>query len=744
MSKMFAVCVARVRRAVAAGSKPNWYSRIAQAVAAILVFGAFICTQPAAAQFIQQGSKLVPTDAVEPSAVGASVALSADGNTAIVGAPSDAEGGGNAWIFVRSNGSWTQQGESLLGGNNTGGQAWGNSVALSADGNTAIVGGPQADKFINGLPGAGMGVVYTRSNGTWGNGVFFYTIEQNPNTDMLAAAVALSADGKTAVMGAPGGNSGAGKVYVFIIGGNGNWTGSAILAGAGAQALGSSVALSTDGNTLLAGGPGDDSGAGAAWVFTQSNGIWGQTGTKLIANPVTTGQGAGTSVALSADGKTAIVGGPGGSTGAAFIFVLSNGAWTQQGSGLVGSGVTGAVSQGMSVSLSGDGNTAILGGMTPNTEDCNIGAGTGYGVSWVFKRNGTTWSQQGSVLVGNGGVNGNCVTPGVAVALSSDASTAILGERGDNSNHGAAWPFARHIGTHDFNGDGMSDVVWRSTGASPTTVAMWLMNGGAIQNSGTVGAVSTSYSIVGQRDFNGDGNADLLWRDGSGNLYMWLMNGATMSSSASLGNVSPTTWTVMGTADMNGDTKGDILWQDTAGDLAIWFMNGSTASSSASLGTVAPSSGWSIVGTTTASILWKNTLASPYIYALWQVNGSTVTSSTLGSVPSNWVVQGVGDFNGDGVPDVLWRDSTSGTVAIWFLNSSGQVGSSGTVGAVSTGTTWAINQTGDYDGNGMSDILWIDGSGNVAIWFMNGATIASTAALGNVGTSWQVQAQNAE
>ena len=97
--------------------------------------------------------------------------------------------------------------------------------------------------------------------------------------------------------------------------------------------------------------------------------------------------------------------------------------------------------------------------------------------------------------------------------------------------------------THDFNGDGKSDIVWRNTGG---TVAMWLMNGGAISQ---VRAASPpyrpTYSIVGQRDFNGDGDADLLWRDTSGNLAMWFMNGLTMSSSAALGNV-PTNWTVDG------------------------------------------------------------------------------------------------------------------------------------------------------------------------------------------------------
>jgi len=297
--------------------------------------------------------------------------------------------------------------------------------------------------------------------------------------------------------------------------------------------------------------------------------------------------------------------------------------------------------------------------------------------------------------------------------------------------------------SHDFNGDAKSDILFRNTGSPSSTVAMWLMNGGSILSSGSVATIPNSYSIIGQRDFDGDGDTDLLWRDTSGNLYMWFMNGLTISSSAALGNV-PNTWTVMGTADMNGDGNGDILWQDSSGDVAIWFMNGSQISSSTILGTVPPSSNWSIVWATVGTILWKNTSADPYTYSVWLVNGSTTQSAGIGSVPSNWVVQGMGDFNGDGVPDILWRDSTAGTVAIWLLNSGGTVQSTATVNVVPTSSTWAINETGDYDGNGMSDILWVDGSGNVAIWFMNGATIASTANLGNVGTSWTVQAQSAE
>jgi hypothetical protein len=60
------------------------------------------------------------------------------------------------------------------------------------------------------------------------------------------------------------------------------------------------------------------------------------------------------------------------------------------------------------------------------------------------------------------------------------------------------------------------------------------------------------------------------------------------------------------------------------------------------------------------------------------------------------------------------------------------------------GTTWSIVQTGDYNGDGMSDLLWRDNLGNTYMWFMSGTTVASTAAIGNIPTTWTVQSVNAE
>src|SRR6202035_2100686 len=130
---------------------------------------------------------------------------------------------------------------------------------------------------------------------------------------------------------------------------------------------------------------------------------------------------------------------------------------------------------------------------------------------------------------------------------------------------------------------------------------------------------------------------------------------------------------------------------------------------------------WSLIGSTSGAILWRDTSGD---LALWQVSGSQVAATSLGAVTSNWRVVGLGDFNGDGNVDILFRDSNSGTVAIWFLNSSAQVQSTASLGAVPN--TWSIVQTGDFNGDGKSDILWEDSSDNLAVWFMNGGTVASS------------------
>jgi hypothetical protein len=155
------------------------------------------------------------------------------------------------------------------------------------------------------------------------------------------------------------------------------------------------VAASADGSTLIIGKFGDNNSVGGAVVLARVNGAWSQQGGELMGTGAVPSQGSvyqGSSVALSADGNTALVGGPfdgGDSRGAVWVFVRSRGVWSQQGSKLVGSGITTNALFGDVVALSADGNTALVG--NNNTVD---GA-------YVFTRNNGVWTQQGGKLTGN-------------------------------------------------------------------------------------------------------------------------------------------------------------------------------------------------------------------------------------------------------------------------------------------------------------------------------------------------------
>jgi Divergent InlB B-repeat domain len=286
--------------------------------AGLIVASLLFSSQLALAQFSQQGPKLVGSGAVGDAGQGYSVALSADANTAIVGGIADNSYTGAAWVFTRSNGVWTQQGGKLVGTGAVGSAAQGYSVALSGDGNTAIVGGPDDNSLTGGsaAPYTGATWVYTRSGGVW-----------TPQGNKLVGTGAV------------------GDAY-----------------------QGWSVGLSGDGNTAILGGYADNNYIGAAWVFTRSGGVWTQQGGKLLANDAVESAYQGFSVGLSADGNTAIVGGPDDNPmGAAWVYTRSGGVWSQQGSKLVGTGGVGP--QGRSVALSGDGHNAIVGGA---------------GAAWVF------------------------------------------------------------------------------------------------------------------------------------------------------------------------------------------------------------------------------------------------------------------------------------------------------------------------------------------------------------------------
>jgi len=385
------------------------------------------------AQFTQQGPKLVGTGVVGLTEQGYSVAISPDGNTAIVGGIKDNSFAGAVWVFTRSGGVWTQQGTKLVGTGAVGSDVeQGSSVAISSDGNTLVEGGRDDNSF------AGAVWVFTRSGGVWtqqgtklvGTGAVGSGVYQG-------TSVAISSDGNTLVEGAYNDNTGAGAVWVFTRSG-GVWTqqGSKLV-GTGVVGnlvwQGTSVGLSSDGNTLAEGGYEDNTGTGAVWIFTRSSGVWTQQGPKIVGTgSVGSPVYQGAAVRLSSDGNTLTEGGyyDNNGQGAVWIFTRNGSTWTQQGPKLVGTGAVGEPSQGVSVAISPDGNNVIEGGYQDNT---------GVGAVWAFTRSGSVWTQLGPKLIGTGAV-GQQSQQGISVAISSEG-TVIEGAFGDNNTIGAVWVF---------------------------------------------------------------------------------------------------------------------------------------------------------------------------------------------------------------------------------------------------------------------------------------------------------------
>ena len=369
--------------------------------------------------FIEQGEPLAGRNEIGEGAFGYSVALSADGNTALIGGPGDNNSLGAAWVFTRTGGVWTQQGAKLIATEEKGLGGFGSSVALSEDGNTALIGGATDDVDV------GAAWVFTRSGGGWTQQAKL-TDGEASSFGLFGSSVALSGDGNTALIGSPGASGGFGAAWVFTRSGEAWIQNETPLVGSGETGegeAGASVALSSDGNTALVGAPGDSGNHGAAWIFTHSGGGWVQQGQKLFTVGSQPSQ-FGDSLALSAEGNTALIGAPNdlGGDGAAFAFVRSAGVWQQQGSSL-DRGLDGKEHLGASLALSADGNTAVLSGVGSS----GVWEYERYGEDWLQSESVAATDSgkvamsatAGTVLLGGGATYGNIGTALVLVEVPS-------------------------------------------------------------------------------------------------------------------------------------------------------------------------------------------------------------------------------------------------------------------------------------------------------------------------------------
>jgi hypothetical protein len=240
--------------------------------------------------------------------------------------------------------------------------------------------------------------------------------------------------------------------------------------------------------------------------------------------------------------------------------------------------------------------------------------------------------------------------------------TSTLGAQG-LLDHTAVW-------------SGSKMIVW---GGQTTTGGNDLTNSGGIYN-----PTATRLPSV-DGDLSGDGHPDLLWQhEVAGTLYSWRLEGTVTTAGSYLtpSSVADTNWQVRALADFDGDGQLDVLWHHQAsGEVYVWLLDRMVATA-----------------------------------------GGYLTDRAI--VDPGWQIQGAGDFNGDGWPDLLWRHQITGDLYAWFLNRGAMVGGSYLTPSRFTDANWQIRGVADFDKDGKPDILWHhQGSGDLYVWGMTGAVV---------------------
>jgi len=319
------------------------------------------------------------------------------------------------------------------------------------------------------------------------------------------------------------------------------------------------------------------------------------------------------------------------------------------------------------------------------------------------------------------------------------------------SGGGVELSVLKHDADSDFNGDGRSDILWRNDSG---VIFNFLGNGnGGVANNGdnSYVAVGTNWTIAGIGDFNGDTRDDILWRNTSGSIFNFLgtSNGGFVNNgNSSSVNVS-TSWQVAGIGDFNGDNRDDILWR---GDTGVIFnflgtSNGGVTNNGDN-SYVAVDLGWQVAGVGDFNgdgrddILWRNATGNIFNF-LGTANGGVINNGNNSSanLGSDWKVSGIGDFNGDGRDDILLRND-NGAIFDFLGQSNGGFASNGNNSFASVSNSWHVEAIGDFNADGRDDILWRNDNGTILNWLgtNTGGFIDNTAnSTVAVSLNWHVQ-----
>ncbi|MFO0827449.1 MAG: VCBS repeat-containing protein [Phycisphaerales bacterium] len=290
------------------------------------------------------------------------------------------------------------------------------------------------------------------------------------------------------------------------------------------------------------------------------------------------------------------------------------------------------------------------------------------------------------------------------------------------------------------NNDAMSDLIWHKT--SNNKVYQWLMNGLSMTQMIVPTTVPAGWIAQGCGDLDADGDTDIVWRDPATNLFhVWLMSGATVSTNSPVQNSTAvaSNFVVIAVADFDGDRKADILFRNTSNsDIILWKMNGNARVAGQVVGNAAGATYLGcgdVNGDGRYDVIWRQN-SSNLIFG-WLMNGFTpITSNFIGNgqaMSTDWVLGAMGDLDGDGRADLIWRNTVTSQVKAWLLESLYRKGY-GNIGSKSL--AWTMRGCADINGDGKADLLWTNASsGQVNAWLMNSITLMQGGVVGQLGNS---------
>jgi hypothetical protein len=412
-------------------------------------------------------------------------------------------------------------------------------------------------------------------------------------------------------------------------------------------------------------------------------------------------------------------------------------------------------------------------GGEPNNADGNENYGHVIGDTRLLKADGSPALGKWNDLANQRPVVDEYTPKGYIVEYGGLAGDPALNVTGSVTVSLSASTQSSPLTNPDFTKDGKPELLWRNSNSGENGVWVLDYDSSAADTGFKLNPktkliqqeADQDWKVAGFYDINKDGITDIFWRNyRTGDNGIWLMkddgSGINVApGSALLPREPDTNWTIEGVGDFDNDGTANILWRNyRTGDNGIWQVdyNANASGNRFSFNTDKsklllrePDSYWVIkgwadfTGDKVLDILWRNEKTGEN--AIWKLNTNATGASPyvnssewykIGSVPivdNGWEIQTAIDFNKDGVADILWRNNTTGENSIWVMTSGGNPDTAKTAlidsVPVSVGAGWEIQETADFTGDQIPDIVWrnystdenliwrmkIDGSNRVAL-----------------------------